>query len=62
MSLVVSPSSAQWTEYALVGVVSGPTYLAFLMLNGDDTYSITFDVTTTPIFELQPDNTVQVVA
>ncbi len=62
MSLVVWPSSAQWTEYALVGVVSGPTYSAFLMLNGDGTYSITFDVTTTPIFELQPDNTVQVVA
>ncbi len=62
MSLVVSPSSAQWTEYALVGVVADPPRPAFLMLNGDGTYSITYDVTTTPIFELQPDNTVQVVA
>lgn len=62
MSLIVSPSTAQWSEVLSPGVAAPPPISVYLMVNGDGTYSITWDVTTTPIFELQGDGTVQVVA
>lgn len=62
MSLVVSPSSAQWSDVLPAAAAGPPSLAAYLMTNADGTYSITLDVTTAPFFESQADNTIMVVA
>lgn len=50
MTQIISPSSAQWSELA----TPAPAFLpekAWLMVNGDGTYSFTLDVTNAAGFQ-----------